>query len=168
VVQSLLIEIFLNAILGTSFAVAKQSIRQSSICYCELLGYDNAPMSNVNSLLQRHNMTSLRWPTRATSIINQISNSNSLLQIQIQIHHSRFKFITPNSNSSLQIQIHHFKFKFITPNSNSSLQIQIHHSKFKFITPNSNSSLQIQIHHFKFKFITPNSNSSLVSGNNLK
>ena len=31
--QSLLIEIFLNAILGTSFAVAEQSIRQSSICY---------------------------------------------------------------------------------------------------------------------------------------
>ena len=62
--QSSLIEIFLNAILGTSFAVAKQSIRQSSICYCELLGYDNAPMSNdVNSLLQRHNLTS-QLPTQ--------------------------------------------------------------------------------------------------------
>jgi hypothetical protein len=38
--QSLLIEIFQNAMLGTSFAVAEQSIRQSSICYCELLRYD--------------------------------------------------------------------------------------------------------------------------------
>ena len=79
--QSMLIEIFLNAILGTSFAVAKQSIRQSSICYCELLGYDNAPMSNVNSLLQRHNMTS-QLPTQNRDTLQYIillaGNSNAL------------------------------------------------------------------------------------------
>jgi hypothetical protein len=81
--------------------------------------------------------------------------------IKIQIPYFKFKFITPNSNSSLQIQIHHSKFKFITPNSNFSLQIQISHSKFKFLTSNSNFSLQIQISHSKFKFLTSNSNFSL-------
>ena len=37
--------------------------------------------------------------------------------------HTKFKlnkFITPNFNSSYQIQIHHTRFKFDTPNSNSS------------------------------------------------
>jgi hypothetical protein len=115
---------------------------------------------SINANLGRFSLRSfkkLRWPTRATSLINQISNSNSLLQIQIP--YFKFKFLTSNSNSLLQIQIPYSKFKFITPNS--SLQIQIHHSKFKFVTPNSNSSLQIQISHSKFKFLTPNSNFSL-------
>ena len=48
----------------------------------------------------------------------------------------------------------HTKFKFVTLNSNSSHQIQIHHSEFKFVTRNSNSSHQIQIDHTDFKFVT--------------
>ena len=68
--------------------------------------------------------------------------------------HTKFKFVTLNSNSSHQIQIDHTEFKFVTRNSNSSHGIPIRHTKFKLITRNSNSSHQIQIHHTDFKFVT--------------
>ena len=72
--------------------------------------------------------------------------------------HTKFKFVTLNSNSLHQIQIDHTEFKFVTRNSNSSHGIPIRHTKFKLITRNSNSSHQIQFHHTEFKFIKPNSN----------
>ena len=48
----------------------------------------------------------LRWPTIAH---------------QMQIRHTEFNSLTPNSISSHRIQITHIKFKSITSNSNSSL-----------------------------------------------
>ena len=69
--------------------------------------------------------------------------------------HTKFKFVTLNSNSLHQIQIDHTEIKFVTRNSNSSHRIPIRHTKFNFITRNSNSSNQIQI-------MTRNSKSSYL------
>ena len=105
----------------------------------------------------------LRWPSSAHQI--QITHTkfksltpNSNRPHRIQIAHTEFTVLTPNSNRSHQIQIDHTKFKFLTLNSNHSHQIQITHTEYKLLTPNSNHSHQIQITHTEFKSPTPNLN----------
>ena len=64
---------------------------------------------------------------------NPNSNRSHQIEIQIQIAHTKFLSLIPNSNRS---QI----FRSLTPNSNCSHLIQIAHTQFKSFIPNYSRS----------------------------
>ena len=58
----------------------------------------------------------IQW-TYSEYIVSLWEDSRLQFRIQIQIHHSKFKFTTANSNPPRQVQIHCDKFKFDAENS---------------------------------------------------